>query len=251
MKKILLIIFAIALFSCKNEGETKEKQNTNQTSVIPLKRPDIKSSMVANLADKLSPEESNTLFTKRRKKELSIDYRHLDVYTYEDIEGTHYLVNSKHILSEEKDTLYDKMKLFDLRYKDKQFKKRFTVKDNIDSAWETSIWLWTTYSEIDDFDGDGLTDLILVYGTTGQDMYVDGKVRIVIYSKKKTTIRHQNSDLDDGRITKIKASFYVLPSEIQDVVKEKMRLMMENGHARFAANWEKEMANKSYNILEK
>lgn len=254
MKIFLLIILSLAIFSCKKGSESKNNSDQQTTkSEAMLKTPDdIQSSMGNYLTGKLSRKERTTLFTRRRKKELDINYKILDAYKYEDTEGEHYLAVSKQILSitKKKDTLYDKIKLIDLRYKDKQFKKRFITKDDIDEEWETSIWLWTAYSEIADLDGDGLTDLILVYGTIGQDMYVDGKVNILIYSKKKTTIKHQNSDLYDGRNTKIKSSFYVLPTKIQNAVKEKMRLMAKNGHARFPANWEKEMEKEAYDIIE-
>jgi hypothetical protein len=134
--------------------------------------------------------------------------------------------------------------VLNLAYANKQFKKKSTIKDLIDKEWETSIWFWNKYSELSDLDKDGIIDPILVYGTTGQDMYADGRVKIMIYhNRKRITIRHQNSEYG-GRLTKINKKFYELPAQIQQAVKEKMRLMASNKHATFAKDWEKKMENK-------
>ena len=71
---------------------------------------------------------------------------------------------------------------------------------------------------------------------------------IAYHKKKRTTIKHQNSEISDGRITKISTKFYNFPIEIQEAVKEKMRLMTKNGHAVFAEGWEKSMKDKAVRL---
>lgn len=246
MNRFLFFVVLLVIFSCKKQSQ-ESKDNSDQKIVkqsfaprIELKKQD-SIPIDPKLAHKLSDKEIASTFTTRIKQQLGIEYLIPHAYSYKDQSGEYYLVLAQHTLN---DTIYDKIHALSLTYKNKRFKKKSTIKDFIDREWETSIWFWNKYSELSDIDKDGLVDLILVYGTTGQDMYTDGRMKIMIYhNRKRVTIRHQNSNYG-GRLTKINKRFYELPLQIQQAVKEKMKLMTENRHAIFSEGWEKEMENK-------
>ncbi|WP_378176595.1 M949_RS01915 family surface polysaccharide biosynthesis protein [Aquimarina sp. SS2-1] len=251
MQKILLYSAFLILLSCgKQAKESKENSETTtaqNVTALPIQR-DATILLDTAIARKLSKKEMNTIFTNKRQIQLGISNEVYQAYTYKDDANEYYLVLTDHRknITKEKDTLYDNVYALNLINNNYQFKKRSTIKGEIDGDWETSIGFWNQYSELSDLDGDGTVDPIIVYGTTGQNKYKDGRVRIVAYhQKKRVTIKHQNSEIEDGRITKINKNFYNFPIEIQEAVKAKMKLMIKNGHAFFVDEWEKDMQNKA------
>ncbi|MEW7291361.1 M949_RS01915 family surface polysaccharide biosynthesis protein [Aquimarina sp. 2304DJ70-9] len=254
MTRFLLLILLLAICACKEQAQ-ESKQVTKQEAIVtaPIEKYDA-IPMDSKIASKLSKKEIASIFTRRKQNLLGISNALYQAYSYKDESGEYYLLLTDHrkAIHEEKDTLYDNIYALNITNKNNQLKKRSTVTGEIDDDWETSIGFWNQYSEISDLDGDGLVDLILVYGTTGQNMYKDGRVKILVYhNKKRVSIKHQNSDIDGGRHTKINKKLYALPLKIQDAVKEKMKLMSKNGHAIFSKGWEKEMANKATRLAEK
>lgn len=251
------LFFAVFfIFSCQKKSQ-EPKNNADEkitqqdvTTTIELKRQDTVP-FDTKLAHKLSDKETTSVFTKKIEKKIGVEYPIYQAYSYKDDSGEHYLLLTKHYIVDKKnDTIHDKIQAFNLSYTNNNFKKRSTISDFIDKEWETSIWFWNKYSELADLDNDGLVDLILVYGTTGQEMHADGRVKIMIYhNRKRIAIRHQNSDYG-GRKTNINKKFYDLPVSIQQLVKEKMKLMAKNKHAIFSEGWEKKMANKVTDIEE-
>ncbi len=245
----------MSLLSCQKQ-QSKNDDTQKKAATIAIGEADRASTRGDDhITGLLTEQEINSIFTRGVKKQLDMRCAIHSAYKYKDAKGVHdqYLVltEDRFNFKEEKDTVYNFVKAFDLRHENQQFKKRFTEEGEIDKEWETSIWFWTKYSEIKDLDADGETDIIFVYGTTGQDMFADGKIRIVIFNGgKKTSIKHYNSDMDDGRYTKIRKSFYTRSPELQNAVKEKMRLMEQNGHARFPTNWEAQMEKKSTSLEE-
>lgn len=253
MNKFLLFVILFS-FSCQKKLQ-EPKNNTDEktikqdvTTTIELKKQDT-IPFDTKLAHKLSDKETTSVFTKKIEKRIGIEYPISQAYSYKDDSGEHYLLLTKHyIVGKKNDTLYDKIQAFNLTYTNDNFKKRSTISDFIDKEWETSIGFWNKYSELADMDNDGLADLILVYGTTGQEMHADGRVKIMVYyNRKRIAIRHQNSDYG-GRKTNISKKFYDLPLPIQQIVKEKMKLMEKNKHAIFSEGWENKMANKTTDI---
>ncbi|GGX23385.1 M949_RS01915 family surface polysaccharide biosynthesis protein [Aquimarina muelleri] len=253
MNKLLFFI-VLSLLSCQKQSKDLKKNSDKKiikqdlAFEIVLKKQDT-ISFDSKFTHKLSDKETISAFSKKTKNKLGITYPISQAYLYKDKSGEHYLLLTEHTLIDKKnDTIYDKIQAFNLNYANNIFKKRSTISDFIDKEWETSISFWNKYSELADIDNDGMTDLILVYGTTGQEMYTDGRVKIMIYhNRKRITIRHQNSNYG-GRLTNINKRFYELPLSIQQVIKEKMRLMVKNKHATFSQDWEKKMANKTTNI---
>ncbi len=257
MNRFIFFIVFFALLSCGKQSQ-KSKNNVDQQVAkqetpiiqIDLKRSD-SISIDTELASKLSKKEISSIFTRRKENQVGISNTIYQAYSYKDKSGEYFLVLTDHMkgLNDEKDTLYDNIYAVNVTNKNNQFKKRSTIQDKIDEDWETSIGFWNRYSEISDFDNDGLVDLIVVYGTMGQDMHTDGRVRILTYhGKKRITIKHQNSDFGDGRVTQINSKFYLLPTPIQQKVKEKIRLMIRNGHAVFSQDWEKKMKKEAVRI---
>ncbi len=251
MHRLLLFISCLAFFSCgKQAKESKENSENNKETVIealPIQR---QATMILDttLARKLSKEEMTSIFTDKRQIQLGISNQVYQAYTYKDESGEYYLLLTDYMkaVTDEKDTLYGNVYGLNLTKRNNQFKKRSTIKGEIDDAWETSIGFWNQYSQLTDIDNDGLVDPLIVYGTTTQSMYKDGKVRIIVYNKKKrVTIKHQNSEISDGRLTRIHKNFYNFPMQIQNTVIEKMKLMEKNGHAVFAEGWEDAMKNKA------
>ncbi|MDH7444252.1 M949_RS01915 family surface polysaccharide biosynthesis protein [Aquimarina sp. 2201CG14-23] len=253
MNRFLLSILFLTFFSCGKQTKESTKDADNQTAkpetviALPIQR-HATIPMDTALVRKLSNKELTSIFTTNRQIKLGISNKVYQAYTYKDTSSEYYLLLTDHnnIINEEKDTLYDNVYALNLTSKNYQFKKRSTIKGEIDEEWETSIGFWNQYSQLSDLDKDGSIDPIIVYGTTTQSMYEDGRVRIIAYYKKKrVTIKHQNSEIPDGRLTKINKNFYKFPVQIQEAVKEKMRLMTKNGHAVFAEGWEKSMDNKA------
>ena len=256
MPRFVLFIVFLTFLSCgKQTKDTKgdSKDQTLQAEVItalPIQK-HASIPIDTSFASKLSKKEIASIFTNTKQIQLGISNTIYQAYTYKDEFNEYYVLLTDHIkeINKEKDTIYDNIYFLNLINNNNQFKKRSTVKDKIDDDWETSIGFWNQYSQLSDLDNDGLIDPIIVYGTTGQNNYVDGRVKIVVYYKKKrVTIKHQNSEIPSGRITKIKESFYNFPIQIQEAVLEKMRSMTKNGHAIFADGWEKKMDNKAVRL---
>ncbi|TPN85283.1 M949_RS01915 family surface polysaccharide biosynthesis protein [Aquimarina algicola] len=250
MNRFLLFIVLITFFSCgKQTKESKEdpKTQTEKIEVLPIQK-HAAIPMDTTLAKKLSKKEMNAIFSNRRQIQLGISNQLYQAYNYKDKSGEYYLLLTDHkkVVNEEKDTLYDNIYALNLRVEKNQFKKRSTIKDEMDQEWETSIGFWNQYSQLSDLDSDGEIDPIIVYGTTTHSIYEDNRVKIIVYYKKsRATIKHQNSEIPDGRITKINKKFYNFPKQIQETVIEKMKLMAKNGHAVFAEDWEKNINNKA------
>ncbi len=255
MNRFLLLIVLFTLISCgKQSKNNTDQQATKQDSipVVPIQK-HYPIPIDSQFVSRLSKKEIASIFTRRKQNQLGISNTVYQVYSYKDESGENYLVLTDHMkaINEEKDTLYDNIYALNITNKNNQLKKKSTVTDEIDKDWETSIGFWNRYSELSDLDNDGMVDPILVYGATGQNLYLDSRVKIMVYYRgKRVSIKHQNSEIDDGRLTKINKKFYALPMKVQEATKEKMRLMTKNGHAIFSKDWEKKMANKAVRLEE-
>jgi len=262
MNKIILCIVLLSFFSCgKLTKESEESQNNSGIKevkrevdvVLPIQKY-ASIPMDTTIGRKLSKKEMATIFTEPRQIELGISNKIYQVYSYKDTANEYFLVLTDHIgeTTPEKDTLYDNVYALNLINKNYRLKKKSTVKGEIKDEWETSIGFWNQYCQLTDLNNDGIIDPILVYGTTGQNQYEDGRVRIMTYyNRRRVSIKHQNSEIEDGRMTKINKNLYTFPEEIQEAVKETMRQMIKNGHATFTKGWEKEMKKKATRLHKK
>lgn len=196
----------------------------------------------------LSEEKIKEIFTNKRKKDLGINYFIWKVYDYQDKTGNYYLVLTEDKFDEPIDgrPSNNAIKAFNFKVEKEIWTKTFETNE-AKKGDEATIWFWSRYIYVEDFDSDGIIEPILFYGTNGDN----GRVKILIYYKgKKIGIRIQNGDLDYQRNFSVDADFYKLPKKIQDIVKEQMNLIATNGNSILPYGWEKKMAKKMTLITE-
>jgi hypothetical protein len=153
-----------------------------------------------------------------------------------------------------KDTFNNKIKAINVKVSKGSYVKLWEINDNIikNDNDERSIWFWTKYIDFKDYDGDGLADPIVIYGTYAANGYDDGRIKFIIYNKgQKIAVRHQNGVLDFERETQVDMAFYGLSQSLQTSIKQKMELMMKNSQAIFPAGWQSAMKNKKTTFNER
>jgi hypothetical protein len=168
------------------------------------------------------------------KKQFGINFPIRRVYRYVDRGGEYYCVLTEKLDSLTKDedgkpdTLHFAIRAIDLREDSGKFRKVWEINDyvirdpNIEGI-EQSIWFWTKFIEFSDFDGDGLIEPIIVYGTDSDSDLASGRIKFIIYYQgRKIAIRHQDSDLDEGRGTQVDKEFHTLPPKLREGVEAKM-----------------------------
>ena len=201
----------------------------------------------------LTEVEVRKLFPEEVLKQIGIQFPIFKVYSFEDKNGKQYLIFTENVVddgAQEEISLKKSIKAFNVYFQEsKDVKVRWTITDFIDEN-EKSIWFWTRYLNLKDLDDDGFIDPIIVYGTKsiyGED-FEEGRVKILIYYlEKKIAIRHQNSELDDGRHTQIDQRFYCLPFEIKKKTYDIVVFLESNGHSLFNT----ELKNKITKSLRK
>ena len=190
-------------------------------------------------------------------KEFNVLITNAKVYSYKDTSGQSYLLVSQNLkkITEEKDTLYDNLRLLNLKNTKKGFVKVWDIADNTlktNEITESSIWFWTKFAEFTDVDKDNYIDPILVYGTQGKNGTDDGRVNITVFYKgKKIAIRHQNGIIEVDRFTQIDDGFYKLPTVLQDRVKGIMKKIASKDLATYPSNWEEMMKQHKLKLTEK
>ena len=215
----------------------------------------------ATVSSRLLPdEEVEAMFTEALLVKLSIDYAIYRVYEYQDKGGEHFIIMTEDATNcaEEIDfkECFRTIKAYCFDKKGENWTLNWTMNDFIlpngnDVSVEYSIWFWTKYFKLDDFDKDGYIDPIMVYGTAGRNSMSDGRIKILVYYHgKKRGVRHQNSTMDGERHTKVDAEFYALPSGIQKRVQEIMNHIDANGHGIFPYGWESAMQKKKLSFDE-
>ncbi|NCI50925.1 hypothetical protein GWC95_13410 [Sediminibacterium roseum] len=197
----------------------------------------------------LTSKEIREVFNETILKTLNITFPIFRIYKYTDKSGEYYciLAESTDQITNEKDTLHHKIKSVNVKPVSGSFTKTWEINDNVikNDNDENSIRFWTKYIDFRDYDGDGLVDPIIIYGTLAANGYDDGRIKFIIYYRgEKIAIRHQNGVLDFERETQVDKAFYELPQSLQINVKQKMELMMKNEHAIFPAGWQIAMKNK-------
>lgn len=207
----------------------------------------------------LSETEIKQIFTDDIIKNHHINFPIYRAYKYSDKTGSYYLVLTEKFdkIDEQKDTLYTAIKALNFKTENNKLIKKWEFSDakskaKNDDTEEFSIWFWTKYCELQDIDGDGQIDPIILYGTSGRNGYEDGKIKICVYHKsQKIDISHQNSVYDNGRNIHINKLFYALPEKLQKHVKEIMKKLENSNHAIFPYGYEKAMNKKAFYIDER
>jgi hypothetical protein len=185
----------------------------------------------------LPSNEIRTIFSDSIKKAFKIGYPIYRAYKYADSSGQYYCVltesnDSFTVTDEHKpDTAHYSIRAVDLKMDHGKMSEVWEINDFIlKNGNEISIWFWSKYCAFQDFDKDGLIEPIIVYGTHSMDAIIGNRVKFIIYYKgRKIAIRHQDSDLDEGRHTEVDKAFHNLPQKLRDAVKEKMVVMHKSG----------------------
>ncbi|SDG58506.1 M949_RS01915 family surface polysaccharide biosynthesis protein [Chitinophaga filiformis] len=219
--------------------------------IIVLSGKQLYAQQVKTRSEILSQALTATVFTDDYIKQYGLKYPIRRAYAYEDQSGAYYLVLCESIDDITKDdTLHQRIQAVNLKKSDKDLVKTWELNDFINSndqssGQETSIWFWTKFCEVKDLDGDGNTDPLLVYGSSSDNGYDDGRIKIILYYKgQKIAIRHQNSTMDEGRNIQIDAAFYTLPKSIQQHIRQLMQTLSEKGFALYPHEYENAMAQK-------
>ncbi|MDR0227645.1 MAG: hypothetical protein LBI72_01040 [Flavobacteriaceae bacterium] len=185
----------------------------------------------------LSDKEKITLFTPAFNEQMEIEYPIFKAFKYSDNGGDNLFVFTEHAYAKQTDdSLNDKIKgHFIQRKKGEDWKQVVTVRD-LKTEGEENIWFWTKYSVFEDADKDGIIDPIVVYGSSDPDNgRSEGRLKIiVIYKGAKVFIRHQNSIMDNDRITQVDKAFYQLPKAIQKRVQKLIKDIADKDLALFA-----------------
>lgn len=203
--------------------------------------------MAQVVTKQLSDEETKTHFTDQVKKELAIHYPIFRVYSYSDASGEYRVVLAENpSKTEDGKEASDKVQEVLVKYKNGKYTKIAETSDQIRTDQdESSVWFWTKYIALDDYDNDKIADPIIAFGTSGLNGFDDGRITFIIHHKdKKVMLYHQNGVLDYDRNTKVDAIFYELPKQIQNKVKEIMTAMEDKGQAIFPAGWKEAMTTK-------
>lgn len=204
----------------------------------------------------LSTQELVKTFSANVKEQLGIMYPIFRVYEQQEGEIKYYVVYTEKNIAKTKPVRSSSVQVFLVKKSNNNLNvawqaKDFIKKSNKADAEENSIWFWTKYCSLSDLDEDGLLDLVVVYGTAATNGTDDGRVKLLIYHKKKKyAIRHQNSTLDFERQTQVDASVYSLPAPILKEIKATMQKIEAAGQAIFPSGIYRKMEAKALLIRE-
>jgi len=185
----------------------------------------------------LSTSEINEVLKDSVKIKFKLSFPISQVYRYMDKSGTYFCVlmeshDSIGLTEGKTDTFSRNIKAVDLKLDGNNFAKVWELNDHIvkNDEKEYAIWFWKSYLSFEDYDGDGLVDPFLVYGTWGNDGYDNGRIKFIIYLKgKKFAMRHQSSTFDELRSTEFDAGFDTVPKKLQDEMNAKIaKIQKEN-----------------------
>lgn len=258
-KLITSIAFTSILFigvSCNNtksdnadttKNETPQNTTSTKTENTNSEAPQSEKSRVHKDARILEQNEIEALFSSEVKSKLGIEYPIYKVYEYTDNTGENLIVLTEKPIN---DKVVSKIKLFAFEKRNNDFIQKWELNDGINNV-EKNMNFWTKYCVFKDLDGDGTVEPIIVFGSTGENGYDDGRVKILVYfNNQKYVIRHQNGVTDYDRVTQIDQSFYNLPTSIQSEVKSIMQNIIDNNQTIFPNGWNEKMNKKQTKITE-
>lgn len=190
----------------------------------------------------LSPPEVATVISDTVKSAFRLNLPISRVYKYSDNSGTYFcvLMESNDSIGQTEgktDTFSRNIKAVDLKQNGNGFTKVWELNDHIvkNDQKEYAIWFWNSYFSFEDFDGDGLVDPFLVYGTWGDDQYENGRIKFIIYLRgKKFAMRHQSSTFDEVRSTEFDPGFNdSIPKKLHDGINARIARIQKEKHGYF------------------
>ena len=201
-------------------------------------------------------EDDSVPYFINKFKQISFKYIY-PIYRIYEVPKSVYVILTEHPYDTTGSAiLNDSIQAFCIRITGGKYSQKWVLKDYIvrnpnNGVEERSIWFWSKYIQIKDFDRDGETDFIIVYGTKGLNGIDDGRLKILIFHKdQKFAIRHLNGVLDFERQTQIDNSFYSLPKSIQESVIDLIESIIQDGNAIFATGWKESFECKRTLITE-
>jgi hypothetical protein len=120
------------------------------------------------------------------KRQLNIRFQLFRVFEYSDHSGKHYLVLAENAHTKNGNLKNDPVQVLSIKVDKGQLKTEwlisdFKLKQGNEVAEETSIWFWTKYISLVDIDKDGLSDPIVIYGTSGINGTQDRRIKIFTF----------------------------------------------------------------------
>lgn len=196
----------------------------------------------------LSKGEVNKLFPVTVKTGLGIKFPVFKAFAFRDQHGSNYvlLTESQDSIVHDgpnADTLHHAIKAVCLTANGDGYTKNWEINDLADrTAGEISIWFWSKSCAFTDLDGDGLAEVFIAYSTKGAEDGDGGRLKLIlVYKGQKIAIRHQDSELDEGRQTRVDAAFYALPAVVQQKGIAILKRIQANEEAYLGSDWEEGM----------
>jgi hypothetical protein len=182
----------------------------------------------AQQSELLTPSQVAAIITDSVKTEFKIAYPIFRVYHYTDRSGQYYCVLTESDDSvvkngDDKDTISHALKAVDLKLDQGKLTKAWEINDHIikNENEETTIRFMTRFSEFKDYDGDGIIEPLIIYGTRGANGYEDGRIKFILYYKgRKFAMRYQGSTFDGQRSEEYDAN---MPKPLEDAFQRKMQ----------------------------
>lgn len=229
MKIYTLLMILVLIVSFK--GRAKEENNVTSEKQF---NKEIKE----NYCKVLNDEEIKYKFSKKEKNRLGIRFKIIKCFEYYDKSGENYLVlTERENIRGKENKNNDSIVAFNLKIKNGVIHKESTIKDWIIKGKyteEESIWFWTKYIDVKDYDKDGFMEPIIIYGSSVEDGNDDDRMKMVLYHKgTKKLIRHYNSSLDDNRYTQVDKTIFLLNRKIKMRIRELLIKIENNRHSTF------------------
>lgn len=202
----------------------------------------------------LSERETQKLTNDTSMRQFRIDFHIWRTYRCSDDSGVFYLflTENNDSITPAGDTLNSKIRAVCIREKETGKKLAWELDDHTvytTSGMERNICFWTRFCAMEDQDGDGLADPILVYGTDGPFFSCDRRVKIFLYHhNNRVALRYQDSEIDSRKHLQVDSAFYTLPAKLQDRAEQIMQDMEKAGVASFPGGWESSLEKKVIHI---
>lgn len=189
--------------------------------------------------------EINTIFNDRVKLYLGIQFEILDVYSFSDILGSYYLVITADPCYSANNQIvgYDKLRVINYEREGDYLLYNYELKDVLDNAInEKNIEFLPKYTFIEDLNGDGIADPIIIYRML-DELKKTSRIKIIIYSGNKiiSGLRIRSSEKEKDRLIQVDPEFYTLSENIKDRVIQQIALLGYDNICILPPEWQEDM----------
>jgi len=204
--QILIVTLFFIIFSCKKKVADNNISKIETKEVKKIK------------TFELSKEEISSVFTPIDKTKLNIKYDIRKIYKVFDGNGeTLFVVSEKYLgRDEENNRIITDIEFFIVSVLENDYKLKEKISDKI-IVNEKSIWFWTKFLKLEDFNNDGYVDPIIIHGGLNDE----SRLIIDVFNRdEKYQILHRASDQDLARYTEFDKNFIKLDKPIRlEVIK--------------------------------